>query len=180
MLPRTTARVEASVKGGARVRRAVWRSKTAALPERFCENPWSFETMEVVNDRGCLSRKERKCIAAWNNGWRFDRESFARGSANGGSCGRRGCIGRRWRRFRSILARRGISVRSVRASRRSIRIGSGFVRSWNRISTSTRSRVTRPSESGNVCSRRDSREAARSSRMRFANPSERVRRCSCP
>jgi transposase len=36
------------VKGGGKVRRVAGRSKTAALPEEFCENAWSFTTLEKI------------------------------------------------------------------------------------------------------------------------------------
>jgi hypothetical protein len=39
---------KANVKGGGKTRRAAGRSETAALPEGFCENAWSFTAMEAV------------------------------------------------------------------------------------------------------------------------------------
>ncbi|HSW02218.1 MAG TPA: hypothetical protein VLI39_18790, partial [Sedimentisphaerales bacterium] len=36
------------VKGGAKVRRVAGRSKSAALPEAFCENGWSLTALEAV------------------------------------------------------------------------------------------------------------------------------------
>jgi hypothetical protein len=40
--------VKDTVKGGEKVRRVAGRSKTAALPEEFCENAWSFTALEAV------------------------------------------------------------------------------------------------------------------------------------
>ena len=42
------AEVLLDVKGGGKVRRVAGRSKTAALPEEFCENAWSLTALEAV------------------------------------------------------------------------------------------------------------------------------------
>ena len=156
-----------NVKGGVKVRRVAGRSKTAALPEDFCENERFYRGCVSHGRPGIQRRKGRKCIATWNSGLRFVSASCGKASASVRSCVRRGCIGRLWRRFSSIPHLQGISVPRPQISPELPPIRSGFVKSWSRTSTPTGSSDIPPRGSGSVSRRTDSRGAIPLSRMRF-------------
>ncbi len=70
------------VKGGAKPRRVYRRRETAALPRNFCENNVFFAAVQAVKQTTIFSRKERKCIRTWNNGYKSDKEYYEKESAN--------------------------------------------------------------------------------------------------
>jgi len=116
MSPLKVSRAGISVKGGAKVRRVAGRSKTAALPESFCENE-RFCHDGVRHGRPVIQRRKgRKCIAIWNSGLRFVSASCEKASASVRFCVRRGCIGQPWRRSSSIPLLQSISVPRPRIS----------------------------------------------------------------
>ncbi|MBA7695665.1 hypothetical protein ES703_104297 [subsurface metagenome] len=70
------------VKGGVKLRRVAGRNKTAALPGNFCKNSTFFAAVWAVKWTTIFSRKERKCIRTWNNGYKSDKGFYEKESAN--------------------------------------------------------------------------------------------------
>lgn len=80
--------IAAICKGRSKTAEGVMRRETAALPGDFCENACFFAVAWTASRMVIFSRKERKCTARWNSGFKSDKECYEKESANAKFCGR--------------------------------------------------------------------------------------------